>query len=438
MRQALATVALVIITGIPTLYVAYNAWRVNRPGHIRDVEIELGHQLGLQVTIDSIRYPRPGEILYRGLVLRHAEPRGKGLVEIARAREARLVRSGRELTIHADDLRLRGESPSLALAHLGTMLQQSAGLPFDRISLTAPTCSIDLGSDALRFRVQELAGEFVADRSNPVVRMGYRVRDEDRASTRCEMSLVRHRSAESADTELTFRTIEGLPLSARILDAFFDSSSWLGDKARVDGSLTIRQRDGKDWDAEFQGNLVDVDLETMIARRFPHHRMVGLARLAVKSARWSELPTQGRGWVEAEGELTAGQGSIGFDLVQAMARELKFRVSPRYSRIDPKRNVIDFRKLGLAFTVRPDGEIKLSGALGNEFSPDTVLAGLTSPIVFAPQGTAGVPGLIKTLFPAAQGHANLLVPLTSQTKVLLYLPVPKGLENKPLPTLEGN
>lgn len=438
MRQALATFALVAFTMVPTSYVAYTAWRLNRPGHIRDVEIELGRRIGLQVTIEAIRYPRPGEVLYRGLVLRQAEPRGKGLTEIARADEARLVRGERELTIHADVLRLRGESPTLALAQLGTILQRSAEIPFERVNLTSSVCTVELGTESLSFRVQDLAGEFVVDRANPVARLGYRMSEKNAASTRCELSLARHRSAESVETELMFRTVDGLPLSARVLDAFFDSSSWLGDKARLEGKVTLRQRDGKDWDAEFQGNLVDIDLETMIGRRFPHHRMVGLATLAVKSARWTELASRGRGWAEADGELTAGQGSIGVDLLRAMSRELKFRISPRFTRLDPKQSVVDFRKLGLAFTIRPDGGIALHGALGTEFSPDTVLADLGSPIIFAPQGTAGVPGLIKTLFPADPARSDVLVPLTSQSNVLLYLPVPHGLGTKPTPTLEGN
>ena len=84
-RQGLATVALFAFTILPTAFVAAYAWRVNRPGHIRDVEIELGRQLGLQVTLEAVRYPRPGELVYQGIVLRQEEPRGKGLIEIARA-----------------------------------------------------------------------------------------------------------------------------------------------------------------------------------------------------------------------------------------------------------------------------------------------------------------------------------------------------------------
>ena len=60
-RQMLATLVLFGLTVVPTGLVAAYAWRINRPGHVRDVEIELGRQLGLQVTLDAVRYPKPGE-----------------------------------------------------------------------------------------------------------------------------------------------------------------------------------------------------------------------------------------------------------------------------------------------------------------------------------------------------------------------------------------
>ena len=110
-RQGLATAALVAATVLPTALVATYAWRINRPGHIRDVEIVLGRHLGLQVTLEGVQYPRPGEAVYRGIVLRQEEPRGKGLVEIARAGSVRLLRGDRELTVYAEGLALRGESP---------------------------------------------------------------------------------------------------------------------------------------------------------------------------------------------------------------------------------------------------------------------------------------------------------------------------------------
>src|SRR4051794_35369065 len=104
-RQAAATIALVVLTVLPTAYVAQTAWRISRPGHRHDVEAEIGRVLGLQVTLDAVRYPRPGEVVYQGVVLRQEEPRRKGLTEVARADVLRLKRGDRELTLEAEGLR---------------------------------------------------------------------------------------------------------------------------------------------------------------------------------------------------------------------------------------------------------------------------------------------------------------------------------------------
>src|SRR5690349_20729968 len=123
LRQVLATAALVVCSVVPTGYVAMTAWRVNRPGHVRDVEIEVGRQLGLELRLDGVRYPRPGQVVYRGVVLRQVEPtRKKELTEIARAQELRLVRGSRELILDADGLRLRGEDPRLAMEQIASLL----------------------------------------------------------------------------------------------------------------------------------------------------------------------------------------------------------------------------------------------------------------------------------------------------------------------------
>ena len=79
-----------------------------------------------------------------------------------------------------------------------------------------------------------------------------------------------------------------------------------------------------------------------------------------------------------------------------------------------------------------DGEIRISGGLGNEFSDDLVLAGTSFPLTYAPEGAANVRGLIKTLFPVtAINHADM-VPLTEKSRLLLCLPVPPDLAAKPM------
>ncbi|APW62731.1 hypothetical protein [Paludisphaera borealis] len=435
-RQGLATAALVAATVLPTVFVAAYAWRINRPGHIRDVEIVLGRQLGLQVTLDAVLYPQPGEVVYRGIVLRQEEPRGKGLVEIARAGMVRLVRSDRELTIHAEGLALRGESPKLAMAQIGTLIQRSGELAFDHVSLTAPTCQVDLG-DGLGFSVQDVAGAFSADQAKPMLRVAYRL-VEPGSKTRCELTLTRDRASDPVGTSLVLKTLEGLPPPARVLNVFFDATGWMGERAKVDGVLTLRQSGSREWEGDFTGDLLDVDLGTLVGRRFPRHRLAGPARVAVHKARWGDRPGQGPGWLEAKGKLSAGQGAVGVDLLAALSREMKFRLTPRASRVDPRRTEVEFGSLGLEFDIQANGEIQLAGALGDGFPPDAVLAGGGNALAYAPQGAANVYGLIKTLFPVADSPPGSLVPLTTESRVLLCLPIAPDIASKGVRSMDAN
>lgn len=436
-RQGLATLALVVLTVLPTAFIAGWAWRIHRPGHIRDVEVELGRRLGLQVTIEAVGYPRPGEVVYQGIVLRHEEPRGGGLTEIARANLVKAARGDRELILHAENLRLRASGPRQALAQAGSLIQKSISLTREKINLAAPHCRIDLGQESLSYEVQDVAGEFFADPTNPVLRVAYRMA-EPGTGTRCELSLGRDRSAEPVRTTLVFKTVEGLPLTARVLDPFFETGEWLGAKAKVEGTLSLAQSGSAEWEAEFQGNLLDVDLGTLVGKRFPRHRLAGPARVAIQSARWGNRPGQGSGWIAAKGELVAAQGTIGVDLCNALAREMRFRPSPRMSRIDPRKSDLDFRSLGVAFDMQSNGEMHLSGALGTEFTPDAVLVSGPGPLILAPTGTASVHGLIKTLFPVAESSPGVMIPLTSESRVLLCLPIPQEIASKPGRTLGGN
>jgi hypothetical protein len=433
-RQAAATLALVALTVAPTVYVVATAWTISRPGHRRRVEAEIGRLLGLQVSVGAVRYPRPGEVEYQAVVLRQEEPRRKGLTEVARARSVRLRRGDRELTLEAEGLGLRAESPRAALAQVGALLQRSGGDPVERVSLSAPECDLDLGAGVPPYRFREVVVDFLADPSAPNLRASYRVASEG-SNTRCELTLTRDRKAEPVRTTLVIKTMEGLPVPARVLDPFFDSAGWVGSGARVDGALTLRQDGARDWEAEFQGNLLDIDLAALVDRRFPTHRLRGKARLAVGSARWGDRPGQGFGWVEARGEISAGPGVIGFGLLQALSTEMKFRKGPRVGRLVSTGQVdLDYRALAFTFNLTGDGEIRIEGALGNEFPPDVVIAGpsASAPLAYAPQGAANVRGLIKTLFPVTEINHGAMVPLTEKSRLLLCLPVPPDLASKPI------
>jgi hypothetical protein len=437
MRQTLATIALLGLTVVPTAVVATIAWRINRPGHVRDVEIELGRQLGLQVTLDAVRYPKPGEVVYQGITLRQEEPRSKGLTEIARADQARLQRADRELIVYLENPRLSADSPRAGLGQLAAVLQRSGQIPFERIHVTAAFCQLDLGHERLRLAVRDVAGEFVVDPLAPSVKLTYRV-PSDATGTRCELAVTRDRRSEQIETSVALTTVEGVPLPARVLDVFFDAEDWLGSNAKVNGTLRLRQAGSREWEAGFAGELLDVDLAKLVGKRFPRHRLTGRGRLAIKDAQWGQLPTQRWGWLEVKGELAAGQGSIGVDLIDALAREMKFRRSPRLVNLDARRTDVDFRALGLSFAMESSGDIQIAGSLGTEFPPDAVIAGATTSLLSAPQGTASVHGLIKTLFPVSQASSGVMVPFTAESQLLLSLPVAPGSVPTTRRTVDGN
>jgi hypothetical protein len=117
---------------------------------------------------------------------------------------------------------------------------------------------------------------------------------------------------------------------------------------------------------------------------------------------------------------------------------MKFRLAARAIRPDPRRRDVEYHALGIAFELRPDGTIHLAGALGNEFSAETVLAGPAAPLAFAPAGAASVHGLIKALVPVANQSPGVLVPLTPESRVLLCLPTTPEVAAKPGRTLGGN
>jgi hypothetical protein len=437
MRQTVATIALVGLTVVPTGVVATIAWRINRPGHVRDVEIELGRQLGLQVTLEGVRYPKPGEVVYQGITLRQEEPRRKGLIEIGRADQARLQRADRDLIVNLESPRLSADSPKLALGQLAAVLQRSGQIPFERVHVTAGSCQLDLGHESLRVSVRDVAGELVVDPLAPSLKLTYRFSGEG-AGTRCELAGTRDRRTEQIETSVALTTVEGPPLPARVLNVFFDAADWLGSSAKFEGTLHLHQAGSRDWEADYRGELHDVDLAKLVGRRFPRHRLNGRARVAIKEAKWGQRPTQGWGWLEAKGELAAGQGSIGIDLIDALAREMKFRRSPRLVNLDARKTDVDFRALGLSFAIESGGEIQIGGALGAEFPPDAVIAGATTSLLSAPQGTASVHGLIKTLFPISQASSGVMVPLTAESQLLLSLPVPPGSVNTTRQTVDGN
>jgi hypothetical protein len=422
-RQVAATLALAVFTVVPTVYVSFQVWRSRRPEHVREIERELGHMLGLRVSIQSVRHPRPGEDVLTGVVLR---PEGAGDPAAAVSTEwLHVRREGHDLTLEAHGLKVAGDAPSLVLAQASGLFAKAESTKFKTVSFAADGCDLALGKD-LHYRISAIAGRLSipAPSGAPILTASCQI-PADGLPTRCELALFRERTETGSHSAIAFKTMEGPPLSARVLDPFFASADWLGATSHVDGSLALRQVGSSGWEATFEGNLYDVNLATLTDRQFPDHRLRGLGRLRVDSARWGELPggKQGFGWLEARGSLTAGQGSISSSLLAALATDLKFRLPKRH---DTSALDVEFHNLGLRFALSPQGEIRFDGDLGPEFAPGAILArgDRTAPLASAPDGAASVVGLRKALVPVTS--SEMLVPARAESEFMRHLPLPSG------------
>lgn len=425
-RQVLFTLGIVVATMAPTAIVAVTAWQVNRPGHRHDVEASLGRQLGLKVTLDGVRYPRPGEVVYTGLALLQREPRREThFAEVARAARLKVSKEGRRLVLRAEGLAVAAEGPRQAMEQVGELLSRAAAdETWERVALSADACTVDLG-DGLSYDLADLAGSFRVEAGAPTVEASYRIATPEGAAPRCELVLVRDRRGDEPETTLALRTAnDGLPLPARVLDPFFSTESWIGPEARVMGELLLSRTGAGDWKASFSGELIDVDLGTLVGRRVPEHQLDGLARLVVESARWGPRPVgPGSGWLSASGELRAGPGAVSPGLLRALQAEMHFDLAEAFQiRTVSGGNepAVAFRDLGFRFAIEPDGSVDLDGALGDAYLPGVVMTepdGL-EPIAYAPSEGSDLIGLRRTLAPSDP----VLVPADPALDFLDFLP----------------
>jgi hypothetical protein len=428
-RHIAATLALITFAMAPTVYVVWTAWRVKQPGHIREVEAELSRAIGLHVSLAGVRYPRPGTIVLSRVAIGQDEPPVKGREgrALATARVVRLRRDGRELSLDIDGLVLRGSSPRHAIALASAMLPLANDSGLDRISLAARECAVDVGAGIPPYSLRDLAGMLEPSRSRPTATASFKV-EQQGTRPRCELSLARERRGEANKTYLTLKTMDGEPVTARVLEPFFASHEWLGRDARVDGELRLSQIGAADWDAQFRGSLLDVDLATLVGRLSPGQRLGGRARITFQSARWADQP-RGAGWLDARGELIAGPGQVGSELLRALQGRLHFRLDRR---IDLHRATPwSFQALGLAFELSHSGELRLEGALGGEFVPGAVIVQdqRVNPLASAPEGTATVASLIRALVSGDDSQPDQLIPASYESQALQrYLPAPPSRE----------
>lgn len=433
-RQTLATVAVVAGMILPTLAICWWAWSVNRPGHVREVEVRLSRALGMQIGLESVTYPRPGEIELTGVSFRQEEPRGRVFREVARARSLSIhEESGHALRVETPELELVADHAESAVDQLERLLKKASldHPAIRKVNFVAERCvfAAEAGSTERPVR-QEWRGvagsaELGSDQVN-VMAAGWTHTGEDR--TRCEIRLARRRQGEQAETRIQVATMEGPAVAATMLEPIFDARGWFGERAKVQGTLELKRVESQPWQAQFAGTLNQVDLAAMVNGRFGLHRLSGIGQIDIRTARWSDRAGQGPGWSEIEGDLTAGPGKASHGLVLGMGQQMRFRLANSLHKPTEPGHEVEFGSLGLRFHLSDDGRIRFDGACGPDFAPDIVAvsaAAKPAPIMAAPTQEANVRGLIKTLFPVNLAQTELLVPTTRESQSFQrLLPMP--------------
>jgi len=432
-RQVAATVFVVVGLILPTLGTFWWALSVNRPGHVRDVEVRLSRELGLQVGLEGVAYPRPGEIVLLGAVFRQEEPRGRVFREVARAKRLSLKPQENGYLLEGPELNLVGDDAETAMGQLGQLIQKAstnAG-SIKRLVVAVDRCQIlvenGAGHRPVKLDWRGVAGTVESRPEQTVVKASGWMHQSDQR-TRCELELTRKRLGEKAETHVTLATVEGPALPATVLEPLVDTPGWLGDVARVQGQLTLTQVDSQPWQARFAGTLDQVDFSRLINNRFGSHRLAAQGQIQIRQAAWGDRPGQGPGWREIDGDLTMGPGSVSHSLFLAMGQQMQFRLAEYLHKSNQARGDVAFGSLGLQFHLTDDGRIAFGGACGPDFAPDVVAVSNQAkpvPIMAAPASAANVRGLMKTLFPVNLAQAELLVPATRESQALQrYLPMP--------------
>jgi len=272
----------------------------------------LSPALGMRVTIDAVRHPRPGTTLFEGF--RCYDPETDALVLECRTLESEDFTDGRHLRasqpqIYADraarlfgalERRLRREDRTLdmAVTLAAEELTWIAGGGSQTLVDVAALAGPADGAQQLLVNFR-LPGSTAAE---PIsVRISRRP-DGDRATTSIEV-----------DTATT-------PLPCAPLTPITSLAEALGPQSRFTGRVKVRQTaDG--WDGVATGDLSEADLDTLVAQRFPH-MLSGTAEVRIHRAEFDRSRLQ-----RANLTIVAGPGQIGRSLVTAGGYFLGFGVS---------------------------------------------------------------------------------------------------------------
>ena len=417
----------------PTVLVA--GWCVMRhlPGRLAAETQRLKRETGFDVSLDGMKYLRPGVVLYEGLELRDPET-GEAILR-CRLLEVGVVETSDDATWPGGAITLVASQPRVEAAALDRvgelvmrLLRRRAGdanldvrlaageltlrTPDGSQTLTDLTGSIESTPEVAQADVKfRLAGD---ERSVPPA-----ARDAEPISIR----LARNRKSTPATTGFDLNT-GGRALPCSVLAMGLPVLRPLGPRSRFfgyirsnetpNGASAERTASGR-WNGEVNpGRLLDVDLDRLVTDRFPH-KLSGTAEVTIQSARFHD----GR-LASASGTLVAGPGVISRSLIHAAATHLHLAAG---AESPTPGDLVPYEQLALQFVFDEEG-LWLEGRC-TTVDPKAVLVDRERVLLGEPPAAAQLSvALLRTLVPPSE----LQVPAGRQTDWLIrHLPVPPAM-----------
>lgn len=406
-RRRICQIGFCLICALPTTGLL--AWSIGlkTDAHRQQCRQALSERLGVDVRFEKVTYPQPGLTRFEPFELADAET-GEWVL---RCRSLDVLASGRKIAIdphavelaakHADKLR---RLVTRRLAH---------EIPGDA-SLALISTQVTLVSDDATQTYDDVAGriELADDVATATLRFRLPESDDGEAPL---FAISRRRGESATRTTVKLATL-GTQLPAAMLSPWLDVTELLGDDATFQGTITVDEEDGH-FACQAAGVFAEIDLERLVARRFPHH-LTGRATIEVKRARLEA----GR-VVEAVGLMRSPSGTIGGSLLAAAVDMLGCQPGPAPAGKLPfalGRND-EYQNLALVFQMDEQG--LTLGSPSSAHPPGALLLGkrgsvlLTSPL----DGPVPLVQIVRALAP----ESELLVPATKETSRLVsWLPLP--------------
>jgi hypothetical protein len=427
-RRTFCRVVFLALCVAPTVAVLAWAASSNSSGRITNAERELTTALELAVEIDDIADPRPGVVVYSGIVLSDADTgrivaKVEGLQAVETSEGTSLIASHAEADAQSLDRLWRVVDRRLRVGR--ATAERPLRMSIERLTLHGAN-----SGDAVTFL--HVGGQLVHDDASS--RAGLRFSLPESASSEPVQLVVRRaHDAGRPTSRLELRT-GGAPLPLAVLRNLFPALAHLGERADFSGQLWASRTgdDGATWTGELAGRLRSVDLDALVTRQFPHKLSgdadVALERFAFADGRLTRMA----------GRLEAGPGVVGQSLIDAAVDALAMRAASHAGNLatsestNRRDDLLKYERLAVAFDI--DGQhATLRGA-----SPTTtatadqgdsgqaaslcVLGDAFGPLLFqAEQQPQSSLGLIRLLVRSAE----LQVPAAQETDWLLRrLPIP--------------